>query len=115
MRSASTVAALGFALALAGCSGTETGVAGSRALGEPCGATPDCDNGLTCYFDVGAGLCSKPCVHDADCGGNVTCILGRCFPGCTVQADCARTDFTCLPGTPSNYCGPAPLDLGAGA
>jgi hypothetical protein len=75
--------------------------------GDPCGGA-DCNPGLTC----GEEGCSKACTHSTDCvglgpsGDNVlgfpnSCVPTndqgeRCFPGCTVDGDCA--------GFPGTFC-----------
>lgn len=87
---------------------------GSKALGEPCGASDECESGY-CNGISPERVCVAPCFESADCGGaGESCSSppspdAELFPFCQADpCECAETEYCSLYGG----CAPAPPPWG---
>lgn len=66
--------------------------AGSKELGEGCGAAPECRSNYCAYLTPSERLCSRPCQNDDGCPNDYACAASAtgtrfCFPRDRVPAD----------------------------
>jgi hypothetical protein len=85
-------------LTLACC--TASGGPAGGAVGDPCTASADCQNGLFCEGADPGGQCQRSCLADADCGTGNLCALDsgalKCYRACRTDADCPRPGYPCV-------------------